>query len=92
MFWGQNPAGVTVSQPKILLGPYVTVIHTTPAIIVTINTLSKSNGIQNLKITDLHGHLSFDFSKDAALLVGMDNTDDKDTPFVGIHNEDTSFA
>ena len=46
--------------------PYVTVIPTTPAIIVTFDAISKSDGIQNLKITDVHGHLLFDSSVDPA--------------------------
>ena len=39
---------------QVITQPYITVIPTTPTIIVTINALSKSNGIKNLKITDLH--------------------------------------
>ena len=42
---------------QVITQPYVTVIPTTPAIIATINALGKSDGIQNLKITDLHRHL-----------------------------------
>ena len=63
-----------------------------PAVIATIDTLGKSNSIQNLKITDLHGHLLFDSSVDPALLAGVDDADDEDTSFVGVHNKDTSFA
>ena len=59
---------------------------------MTINALGKSDGIQNLKITDLHRLLLFDSSKDPALLAGVDDVDDKDTSFAGVHNEDTSFA
>ena len=62
-----------------------------PAIIATINTLSKSDSIQNLKITNLCGHLLFDSSVDPALLAGVDDADDKDTSFAGVHDEDTSF-
>ena len=62
-----------------------------PAIIATINALGKSNSIQNLNITDLHGHLLFDSSKDTVLLAGVDDTDD-DTSFAGVHDEDTSLA
>ena len=29
---------------------------------------------------------------DPALLAGVDDTDDKDTSFAGVHDEDTSFA
>ena len=29
---------------------------------------------------------------DPALLAGVDDTDDKDTSFAGVHNENTSFA
>ena len=45
---------------------------------MTINALSTSDSIQNLKITDLHGHLLFDSSKDPSLLAGVDDADDKD--------------
>ena len=61
--------------------PYVTVIPTTSAMIATINALGKSDGIQNLKITNLCGQLLFDSSVDPALLAGVDDTDDKDTSF-----------
>ena len=46
--------------------------------IATINTLGKSDGIQNLnlKITNLNGHLLFDSSVDPALLAGVDDADD----------------
>ena len=67
----------------------------TPTIIVTINPLGKSDGIQNLKITNLHGHLLFDSTMDPALLAGVDHTDaedDEDTSFVGAHDRDTSLA
>ena len=65
-----------------------------PAIIVTINALGKSNGIQNLKITDLHGHFYFDSSEDPAFLAGVDYTDDEDddSSLAGVHDEDTSLA
>ena len=63
-----------------------------PTIIVTIITLSKSNGIQNLKITDLHSHLLFDSSMDPTLLPGVDDADDEDTSLAGVHDEDTSLA
>ena len=77
---------------QIITQPYLTVAPTTPTIIVTIDALGKSNGIQNLKITDHHGHLLFDSSMDPALLAGVDDVDDKDTSFAGLHDEDTSFA
>ena len=63
-----------------------------PAIIATVATLSQSDSIQNVKITDLHGHLLFDSSKDPALLAGVDGTDDKDTSPAGVHDKDTSPA
>ena len=81
-----------------LPGHYKTLHHCIPAaptIIATINTISKSNGIQNLKITDLHGHLLFDSSMDPALLAGVDeyNEDnDEDTSLAGVHDEDTSIT
>ena len=43
---------------QIITQPYVTVIPSTLAIIAMIYALSKSDGIQNLKITNLHGHPS----------------------------------
>ena len=52
---------------QVITSPYITVVPATPAIIVTNNALGKSDGIQNLKITDLHRHLLFD-STDPALL------------------------
>ena len=60
-------------------------------IIVTIDAISKSDGIQNLKITDLHGHLLFDLSVDPALLAGVDDAvheDDDDTFIAGVHEQD----
>ena len=50
----------------------------------------KSDSIQNLKITDLHGHLFFD-SMDPALLAGVDDNDD-DTSLAGVQGDDTSLA
>ena len=76
-------------------GHYTTLYHChshKSTIIVTINTLSKSDGIQNLKITDLCRHLLFDSSMDPTLLAGVDHTDDEDTSFAGVHDKDTSFA
>ena len=58
----------------------------------TIDALGKSDSIQNLKITNLSYTFLFDSSVDPALLAGMDDTDDKDTFFAGVHNENTSFA
>ena len=69
---------------QVITQPYISVVPATPTIIVTIDPLSKSNGIQNLKITDLHGHLIFDSTEDPALLAGVDDADDKD--------KDTSLA
>ena len=72
-------------------GHYMT-LPATPTIIATIDALSKSNGIQNLKITNLCGHHLFDSSMDPALLAGV-NDDDKDndehTSLAGVHDEDT---
>ena len=60
---------------------------------MTIDAIGKSDGIQNLKITDLHGHLLFDSSKDPALLQKwMTDDEDEDTSLAGVHNEDTSLA
>ena len=62
-------------------GHYMTLCHChshNPTTIVTINALGKSNSIQNLKITNLHGHLLFD-SMDPALLAGVDDNNDNDT-------------
>ena len=78
-----------------LPGHYMTLHHCcscNPAIIVVINALGKSNSIQNLKITNLCGHILFDSSMDPALLGGVDHVDDKDTSFAGVHDEDTSFS
>ena len=63
-----------------------------PAMIATIAALGKSDSIHNINITDLHGRLLFDSSLDPALLAGVDDIDDEDTSFAGIHNVDTSFA
>ena len=76
------------------LGHHTTLHHCcscNPTIIATID-LSKSDGILNLKITNLCRHLLNDSSKDPALLVGVDDTDDEDTSFAGVHDKDTSFA
>ena len=76
-------------------GHYMTLCHchsSNPTIIVTINALGKSDGIQNLKITDLHRHLLFD-SLDPALLAGVDDDDDDDdTSLTGVQGDDTSLA
>ena len=80
-----------MNQP--LPGHYTTLHHChshNPAIIVTIDALSKSS-IQNLKITNLHGHLLFD-SMDPALLAGVDDNDDEDTSLAGVHGNNTSIA
>ena len=63
-----------------------------PTTIATIDALGKSNGIQNLKITDLHGHLLFDSSEDPALLAGVDDADDEDTSLAEVQGNDTSLA
>ena len=76
---------------QVITKPYITVIPTAPTTIATIDVLSKSNGIQNLKITDLHGHLLFNSSQDPALLAGVDDADDEDTSLVGVHGDDTSL-
>ena len=56
-----------------------------------INALGKSNGIQNLKITDLCRHLLFD-STAPAWLAGVDNeNDDDDTSLAGVQGNDTSL-
>ena len=76
-------------------GHYTTLCHCcscNPTIIVTINALSKSDGIQNLKITDLCRHLLFDSPVEPALLAGVDDTDDEETSFAGVHDEETSLA
>ena len=52
-------------------GHYMTLCYCcscNPTIIVTINVLSNSDSIQNLKVTDLQRHLLFDSSEDPALL------------------------
>ena len=71
---------------------YITVIPSTPTLIVTINALSKFDGIQNLKITNLCRHLLFDSSEDHALLAGVDDIDDAGTSLTGVHDADTSLA
>ena len=58
---------------------------------MTINALCKSDSIQNLKITDLHGHLLFD-STDPALLAGVDNDDDNNNSLAGVQGNDISLA
>ena len=77
-----------------LPGHYMTIHHCcshNPTIIVTINALSKSDSIQNQKITNLCGHLLFD-SMDPALLAGVDDDDDDDTSLAGLQGNDTSLA
>ena len=69
----------------------VTVIPTTPTIIVSIDTLGKSDSIQNLKITNLCGHILFD-ATDPALLAGVDGDNDEDTPLAGVQGNDSSLA
>ena len=70
-----------------LSGHHTTLYHChscNPAIIATIDALSKSDSIQNLKITDLCRHLLFDSSMDPALLAGVDDADDEDTSLAGV--------
>ena len=76
---------------QVITKPDVTVIPTTPTIIVTIKALGKSDNVQKLKITDLHGHLLFD-SMDPALPAGVDDDDDEDTSLAGGQGDDTSLA
>ena len=52
---------------QVITQIYITVVPTTPTLIATINTLGKSDGIEHLKITNLHGHFLFD-SMDPALM------------------------
>ena len=58
---------------------------------MTINALSKSDGIQNLRITNLCRHLLFD-STDPALLAGVDDNDDEGTSLAGVHGDNTYLA
>ena len=58
---------------------------------MTIEALGKSDGIQNLKITNVHRHLLFD-SMDPALLAGVDDSHDNDTSLAGVQGDDTSLA
>ena len=81
-----------VPTRQVITQPYITVIPATPTMITTINALSKSDSIKNFKITDLRGHRLFDSSVNPALLAGVDDTDDEDTFFAGVHDEDTFFA
>ena len=66
-------------------------VPATPTLNATINALSKSNGIQNLKITDLCRHLLFD-SIDPALLAGVDDADDEGTSLARVYGDNTSLA
>ena len=75
---------------QVITQPYITDIPTTPTIFVTIDALSKSIGIQNLKITNLHGHLLFD-STDPALLAGVDDDDDNNSSVAGVQGDDSSL-
>ena len=60
---------------QVISQPYVTVIPTTPDIIATIDAISRSDSIQNLKVTNLRGHLLFVSSMDPALLAGVDDAE-----------------
>ena len=58
---------------------YMTLCHhcsCTPAIIVSIDAIGKSDVIHNLKITNLCGHHVFHSCMDPALLAGVDDGDD----------------
>ena len=55
-----------------------------PTTIVTIEALGKSDDIQNLKMTNLHGHLLLFDSTDPALLAGVDDDNDEDTSPAGV--------
>ena len=61
-------------------------------VIVTVSALSKSNSIQNLKITDLHRHLLLDSTDPITLLAGVDDDDDEDTSHAGVQGNDTSLS
>ena len=76
---------------QIITQPYITVIPATSRIIVTINALSKSDGIHNLQITDLCGQLLFD-SMDPGLLAAVDGDDDEDTSHAGVQGNNTSLV
>ena len=76
---------------QVITQPYITVIPATSAIIVTIDALGKSDGIRNLKITDICRHLLFN-SMDPALLAGVDVNDDEDTSLAVVQRDDTSLA
>ena len=69
---------------QVFIRPFITVILATPTIIVTINATSKSDSIQNLKITNLHGHLLFDSSVDPALLAGVDDYDEDNDEYASL--------
>ena len=74
-----------------LPGHYMTLYHChshNPTIIVTIDAIGKSNVIQNLKITNITGHLLFDSFVDPALLAGVDD-DNEHTSLAGVRDEDT---
>ena len=75
--------------------PYITVIPATPTILATIYAINKSNGTQNIKITDLLVHLLFDSSVDPASLARIDDYDDhndKDLSLAGVHDKDTPIT
>ena len=73
---------------QVITQLYITVISATPTSIATIDVISKSNGIQNLKITNLCRHHLFDSSIDPALLEGVGDDDDEDTSIAGVRDED----
>ena len=77
---------------QVIRRPYDTVVHATPTIVVTIDALDKSDVIQNLKITNLHGHLLFESSVDPALLAGVDDAEDEDTSLAGVPVPNTTVA
>ena len=72
-------------------GHYMTLCHChscNPHYNCTIDALGKSDGIQNLKITDLCRHLS----TNPALLAGVDDDDDEDTSLARVYGYDNSLA
>ena len=76
---------------QVITQPYITVVPATPALIATMDALSKSDSVQNLKITNLCGHLLFN-SMDPALLAGVDDNDDEDTSLAGVQGNDTPLV
>ncbi len=71
---------------QVITRPYVTVVPAPDSIVAAVDALGKSDGIQNLKITDLRGRLLYDSTTDTALLAGVDNDEDDqdDTSVTGV--------